>query len=239
MSDQIIHSHPTVICVLTKLFNLFIWYRHILVSFGRSYTVPIPKRDGHCRALSVDDFRGILISPVISNLFEMAILDRFSVFFDVTCDNQFGFKKTLSCRHAVCCVRHVVDSYVNNGPTLNVCALNLSKAFDCMNHHALFIKLMERKFTSELLFILETWFRFSVSCVRWGTCFSNFFSLSAGVRQGGVLSPYFFAVFVDDIVYKVQMSNIGCYISSTCGCIYLYADDILLLAPTVAGFSIY
>jgi len=70
-----------------------------------TYTVPIPKRDGHCRALSVDDFRGISISPVISKLFEMAILDRFSVFF-VTPDNQFGFKKTLSCRHAVYCVRH-------------------------------------------------------------------------------------------------------------------------------------
>jgi len=42
---------------------------------------------------------------------------------------------------------------------------------------------------------------------------------------------------VYDIVYKVQMSNVGCYISSICACIYLYADDILLLAPTVAGLQ--
>ena len=67
-------------------------------------------------------------------------------------------------------------------------------------------------------------------CVRWGTFFS-FFLLSAGVRQGGVLSPHLFAIFVDDIVYKVQMSNVGCYISSIFACIYLYADNILLMAP--------
>ena len=37
-------------------------------------------------------------SPVISKLFEHAILDRFGHYF-LTSDNQFGFKKNLSCRH--------------------------------------------------------------------------------------------------------------------------------------------
>ena len=52
-------------------------------------------------------------------------------------------------------LRNVIESYVNNGSTVNVCTLDLSKAFDRMNHHALFIKLMERKFPKELLTILE------------------------------------------------------------------------------------
>jgi len=82
-SEHLKNSRPIVICVLTKLFNLFIMYRHIPVSIGCSYTVPIPKRDGHCRALPLDDFRGISISPVISKLFEMAILNRFCVFHNI------------------------------------------------------------------------------------------------------------------------------------------------------------
>ena len=87
--------------------------------------------------------------------------------FFTTSDHQFGFKKNLSCRHAVYCVRNVVESYVNNGSTASMCALDLSKAFDRMNHHALsIIKLMERKFRSELLSVLKTWFRLSVSFVR-------------------------------------------------------------------------
>jgi len=60
---------------------------HIPISFGASYIVPIPKGDGRTRALSVDDFRGISSCPVISKLFEMAVLDRFSNFFE-TSDHQ-------------------------------------------------------------------------------------------------------------------------------------------------------
>jgi len=115
---------------------------------------PVPKCDIHVRAMRVDDFRGISISPVISKLFEMAILDRFSVY-SITSDDQFGFKKNLSCRHAIYCVRNVIERFVNNGSTVSVCTVDLSMAFDRMNHYALFIKLMERKLPCELLTILE------------------------------------------------------------------------------------
>jgi len=46
------------------------------------------------RCLTVDDFRGISISPVISKVPEHAILERFTRYF-VTSDNQFGFKNIL------------------------------------------------------------------------------------------------------------------------------------------------
>ena len=74
--------------------------------------------------------------------------------------------------------------------------------------------------------------------VSWNGHFSAFYSLTAGVRQGGVLSPFLFAVFIDGIVDKVQSLNVGCYISTMCCCIFLYADDILLLAPSVSGLQI-
>jgi len=54
-----------------------------------------------------------------------------------------------------------------------------------------------------LLVLLEKWFEMSVTCVRWHGHDSEFFRLIAGVRQGGVLSPFLFAIFVDDIVKKV------------------------------------
>jgi len=92
-AEHLKYCHPIVICLLTKLFNLFISLAHIPDSFGKSYSVPIPKCDGHTRALSVDDFRGISISPIISKVFELAVLDKFSKYF-TTSDHQFGFKKT-------------------------------------------------------------------------------------------------------------------------------------------------
>jgi len=82
-------------CVLAKLFNLCISAGCVPESFGRSYTVPILK-DKHAafsKTITVDDFRGISISPIISKVFEHCIIDRFGDYF-VTSDNQFGFKKT-------------------------------------------------------------------------------------------------------------------------------------------------
>jgi len=117
-------------------------------------------------------------------------------------------------------VRNVIEHYVNNGSTVNVCSLDLSKAFDRMNHYALFIKLMDRNLPNELLSLLEQWFSISVTCVRWRSCYSHFFSLLACVRQGGVLSPLLFAIFIDSLVDKVRLTGVGCYMSYLCVSIF-------------------
>jgi hypothetical protein len=234
--EHIKNAHPIVVCILKGLFNLFVACGHIPCDFGASYTVPIPKYDSRSQLLSVDDFRGISISPVISKLFELAIHDRFASYFS-TSDHQFGFKKHLSCTHAIYSVRSVVEAFVGNRSTVNLCTLDLSKAFDRVNHYALLIKLLDRQLPNELLSILEIWFASSTSCVKWLTSVSRFYNLRAGVRQGGVLSPLLFAIFIDDLVAKVIDENVGCFVSSVCVSIILYADDILLIAPTITGLQ--
>jgi len=61
--------------------------------------------------------------------------------------------------------------------------------------------------------------------------------LTCGVRQGEVLSPYFFSIFVDDIVNKIAECNVGCYIRNICTSIFLYADGIILISPSVSGLQ--
>ena len=120
-------------------------------AFGRSYTVPLPK-GGHGieKCLTVVDFRGISISPVLSKIFKHCLLDLYATFF-TTSDNQFGFKKRLSCSNAIYSIRTVIDGYISGGSTVSLCALDLSKAFDKMNHHALLIKLMNGQVPINLL----------------------------------------------------------------------------------------
>jgi len=79
------------------------------------------------------------------------------------------------------------------------------------------------------------------TCMCMQCTYVHCFSLAAGVRQG-VLSPLLFAIFIaigPTVVEMVETVNAGCYIN----CIYLqyfslgYADDVLLLAPTISGLT--
>ena len=237
-AEHLIHCHPALCSILTRLFNLIIKFGRVPTGFGLSFTVPLPKNNSATfnKSLSVDDFRGISISPVISKVFEKCILDRYVRFLE-TSDHQFGFKKDSGCSNAIHSVRTLIDNFVNNRSTVNICALDLSKAFDKMSHSGLFLKLMSKMIPKNLLSTLEHWFSISETCIRWGNCFSKFIVLTCGIRQGGVLSPYLFAVFIDDVIKLVHNSNYGCNIGIFNCSIFLYADDILIVAPSVLALQ--
>jgi hypothetical protein len=166
----------------------------------------------------------------------MAILRRFAAYF-ITSDLQFGFKKKLSCNHAIYSIRNVVDHYIRQESTVNLCMIDLCKAFDKMNHYALFLKLLNRRFPIQLINIFVLWFNISATRIKWGGCLSHFFKLRSGVRQGGVLSPYFFAMFIDDVINEVATSKTGCHISLSSVAIFVYADDIVLVAPSIQSLQ--
>jgi len=234
-AEHLLFCHPCLPCLLSKLFNLAIQSGKVPHSFGLSYTIPLIKGSNliTSKSLTVSDFRGISISPVLSKVFENCILNKYNKFL-LTSDNQFGFKKASSCSHAIYSVRQVVDSLTQSGSTVNLCALDMSKAFDKMSHEGLFLKLMDRLVPVCLLNVLEHWFNICITCVRWGSCYSNFFTLACGVRQGGVLSPHLFNVYIDEIVNSVAKSNASISFNFICMSIFLYADDILLISPSVS-----
>ena len=60
----------------------------------------------------------------------------------------------------------------------------------------------------------------------------------SGVRPGDVLSPSLFAIYVDDIAKKIISRRIGCHMSFICTGIFLYADDLFLIAPSVHTLQI-
>jgi len=84
-------------------------------------------------------------APITSNVFEDCILDRFGSFFD-TADNQFVFKKGIGCTFTIRVVPNIVQNFTKGGSASNLCAIDLSKAFDKVNHHALFSKMMNNSF---------------------------------------------------------------------------------------------
>ena len=122
-------------------------------------------------------------------------------------------------------VRNLVDRFISGGSTVNICAIDLSKAFDKVNHCALFLKLMHRNIPCNLLCILEDWFNKCFTCFKWKSTYSAHFKIDFGVRQGSVLSPHLFAIYINDIASRLGFSQRAF--------IVLYADDILLVAPSL------
>ena len=80
-----------------------------------------------------------------------------------------------------------------------VCFLDASNAFDRVNHRMLFKKLSERGVPGYMLCALTYWNKNKIMCIRWGDVYSLKFKVSNGVRQGGILSPYFVNVYVDEL----------------------------------------
>ena len=161
---------------------------------------------------------------------------RYEDFFQ-TSDHQFGFKKNLGCSDAIYSASCVVNSFIENRSTVNLAALDIRKAFDKMSHYCLFIKLIKQMLPNDVLFTLEFWFLNCSTCIRWGSVHSNFIFLKCGVRQGGVLSPYLFSLCINGVVRHVQYSSFGCHFGMRNISIILYADDILLLSPSVCALQ--
>ena len=71
--------------------------------------------------------------------------------------------------------------------------------------------------------------------VSWGGVLSDYFSATNVVKQGGVLSPILYCVYIDDLLSALAKSGVGCYIGSNFVGALAYADDIVVIAPTATA----
>ena len=88
------------------------------------------------------NYRGITLSCIISKVFEMCLLKQFEGYLQ-TSELHFGFKPNVGCSDAILTARTAITYLVERGSTATVCALDLSKAFDKVSHHCLYLILME------------------------------------------------------------------------------------------------
>ena len=159
-----------------------------------SVLLPIPKSG---KNLSISDsYRPISLASNLSKVLEHIILAKCSQYL-VSNQLQFGFKSGSSTSLCAALVKNIVSRYIFNSSSVYGCFLDASKAFDLVDHGKLFTKLCHRGLPSPILCLLINWYSLQEFRVRWGDFYSEPFGVSNGVRQGGVLSPVLFAVYLD------------------------------------------
>ena len=234
-AEHLLYSHPLLCVLLSVLIRMMLKFSYVPDAFGTGTIIPLLKGDD-CDPTVCDNYRAITISPCISKVFELCLSSVFQKWLGSD-ELQLGFKKGMGCRDAIFTLRNVVSHITNSGSTAVLCALDISKAFDKMNHYALYIKLMQKNIPRSFLAVLVNWYSKCFAFVRWGNLVSRQFQILAGVRQGGVLSPCLFALFIDSIIFKLRLSGAGAFIGAHyVGCL-LYADDIMLVCHSLTAMQ--
>ena len=220
---------------VTCLFNAMLQHSVVPQQFLFGTIVPIVK-DRNGSLGDPHNYRGITKSSILSKIFEHVLRIIFGHYL-TTSSYQFGFKKKSTTSHALFCLKETIEYYTDRGSNVFCSFLDATKAFDRLVHSGLFLKMMQRNVPLVFLDLLIFWYSNLQCRVRWGEEYSDWFNVKAGVRQGGVLSPDLYCLYIDDLVIVLSRLNIGCYVKHVFISSLLYADDMALVAPSLRGLQ--
>ena len=236
LSAEHFKNGPLILFIkLTSLFKSMLMHGFVPEQFRFGTITPIIK-DKHGNTSDVNNYRGITISPLISKVFERILR---MLFHDTLSSSsyQFGFKTGNSTSHALFCLKQTINYYIDHGSQVFCSFLDASKAFDRLVHSGLFIKLINRNAPKIFIDILITWYNGLQCRVKWNGHLGGWFSVTAGVRQGGILSPDFYNLYVDELIYILRKSGVGCYIAHIFASAIFYADDMCVIAPSLKALQ--
>ena len=145
---------------------------------------------------------------------------------------QFGFTQGLSTTDACFLLRETIRSYIKRDSKAYVAFMDLSKAFEMVNHFKLGSISMERRLPPDLVLIIIQYLRNTTARVVWNGFKGANCIVNKGVRQGGNLSPFLFKLYLDDVINAVCGVETGWYIGPYRTNIIAYADYVALLADS-------
>lgn len=230
-SDNFINGTHKLYIHIALLYNCMVSHGFAPADFRLSTIIPLPKNKRKSLNAS-NNYRAIALSSILGKLLDHILLSKYQAVFN-TSDLQYGFKKKHGTIHCTFVVNEIIQYYLNNDSNVYVTLLDASRAFDRVNYVKLFRVLVKRKLCPIVTrFLLMLYTNQSIR-VQWGSYISTLCIVSNGVKQGGVMSPILFTIYIDELLNRLRSEQLGCHIGHIFSGALGYADDVILLAPTL------
>lgn len=172
----------------------------------------------------MNNYRPISLLPSISKLFERIIHDQVFNYFtsnNLFFDHQYGFRKNHSTELAATELTDRLYNYLDQGNNPTAIFIDLTKAFDTIDHAILISKLKYYGFSDNELLFFRNYLSNRKQYVFINEATSSTLPILTGVPQGSILGPLLFLIYINDLHVCTDLDIIH------------YADDTCIISPTV------
>ena len=207
--------------------------------WDKSIIIPIPKSSKSDSRVPLN-YRGISLLSTVYKLYSSVLNKRLTDYLElnnVLVDEQNGFRKNRACIDHIFVISSIVRARLEEGKSTFVCFIDFKKAFDWINRELLEYKLLCSGILGTFYKAIKALYKAPVACLELNNFRTGWFPTPFGVKQGDVLSPTLFALYVNDLAKEIKQANLGVSIGNINLSILLYADDIALMAENESNLQ--
>ena len=164
------------------------------------------------------NYRPISLLPLISKVFEKVIFKQLYSYFKnekIFNAGQYGFKSGHSTELAVLEIIDRITIDMDNGKISINIYLDLSKAFDTLDHSILIDKLKHYGIRHKSISLLKSYLSHRKQYVTWNDTDSQYNSINTGVPQGSILGPLLFIIYINDFSKASELFDFIMYADET------------------------
>ena len=222
---------------LKKLFNSILVSGFYPEHWSTGYLSPIFKAGDKTKP---ENYRGIAITGCLGKLLNSIFNNRLEKFLEknnIISQFQIGFSKKCRTTDHMFVLKSAIDKHIGKSQKLYTCFIDFKKAFDSVLHEAIYIKLLKCEVGGLFYKLLKNMYSKSLLHVKVGDTLTNSFISRLGVRQGDVLSPNLFKLFINDLPNYFLDTPDPILLNDTRVDCLLYADDVVLMSSSHEGMQ--